>query len=490
MADATVAEPKGTDSTESTRPTKPDEAKYKIDLAEAEKKHAAAQKKFQDIRAKIDGTRPGKGGSGNDRYKELLDELKEIRAKQAEGKSARGAQQDKLSTAQDQEKKILAQLKDAQTRIGYKSADEIDRKIKQLDDEVSTGRMAIVDEKKNLAQISQLRKTKKGFPEIDSLQKQLDAKRAEVKEFKGISSNPENKALSTRYDTIQSELNDIKASREEVSKNMDSKRAERDAAHAAQQETFLATRAVKDNYYNQLRAFQTYDREQRDKRFEAQRKEKQAFLLEKREKLLAEKLEVAKEPAFLDEIRTAEGLIVYFDPSAAPKAATAGPGEFAASAQRSVNEEGFKGMKVVSKKEEEDFFPAAGGKKKGKKGGKKAAVAGEDSVPVASGKLNMNVGVIEQLGKLNVDPPSTQADVSNVVEKLQAKLEQWKKDQKTQTEKVCFVFLLGSLSISVTLAPFFHHIASSHATFHHIISPIPYLLPPVAPLPPQTTFLN
>lgn len=462
MADVVVAEPKGTNSTDSTRPTKPDEAKYKTDLAEAEKKHAAAQKKFQDIKAKIDGTRPGKAGSGNDRYKELLDELKEIRAKQAEGKSARGAQQDKLSAAQDQEKKILAQLKDAQTRIGYKSADEIDRKIKQLDDEVSTGRMAIVDEKKNLAQISQLRKTKKGFPEIDSLQKQLDTKRAEVKELKGISSNPENKALSTRYDTIQSELNDIKASREEVSKNMDSKRAERDAAHAAQQETFLATRAVKDNYYNQLRAFQTYDREQRDKRFEAQRKEKQAFLLEKREKLLAEKLEDAKEPAFLDEIRTAEGLIVYFDPSAAPKVTAAGPGEFAASAQRSVNEDGFKGMKVVSKKEEEDFFPAAGGKKKGKKGGKKAAVAGEDSAPVAPGKLNMNVGVIEQLGKLNVDPPSTQADVPTVVEKLQAKLEQWKKDQKTQTEKVCFAVLPVFLSISLTLAPFFHHITSHH----------------------------
>lgn len=458
MADPATVEPKGTDNTDSTRPTKPDEAKYKADLAEAEKKHTTAQKKFQDIKARIDGTRPGKGGPGNDRYKELLDELKEIRAKQAEGKSARGAQQDKLSTVQDQEKKILAQLKDAQTRIGYKNADEIDRKIKQLDDEVSTGRMAIVDEKKNLAQISQLRKTKKGFPEIDSLQKQLDAKRAEVKELKGISSNPENKALSTRYDVIQSELNDIKASREEVSKNMDSKRAERDAAHAAQQETFLATRAIKDNYYNQLRAFQTYDREQRERRFEAQRKEKQAFLLEKREKLLAEKLEEAKEPAFLDEIRTAEGLIVYFDPSSAPKATASGPGEFAASAQRSVNEDGFKGMKVVSKKEEEDFFPAAGGKKKGKKGGKKAAAAGDETAP-AAGKLNMNVGVIEQLGKLNVDPPSTQADVPTVIEKLKAKLEQWKKDQKSQTEKVRILsYLVSSLphffSLPLTWSPF------------------------------------
>src|ERR1700677_2581143 len=128
MADAATVEPKGADHPESSRPQKPDEAQYKADLAEAEKKHQAAQKKFNDIRAKIDGARPGKDTPGNSRYKELLDELKEIRAKQAEGKSSRAAQQDKLSTVQDQEKKILAQLKDAQTRIGYKNAEEIDRK--------------------------------------------------------------------------------------------------------------------------------------------------------------------------------------------------------------------------------------------------------------------------------------------------------------------------------------------------------------------------
>ena len=435
MADATTVESKAGDHTESSRPQKPDEAKYKADLAEAEKKHQAAQKKFNDIRAKIDGARPGKDTPGSSKYKELLDELKEIRAKQAEGKSSRVAQQDKLSTVQDQEKKILAQLKDAQTRIGYKNAEEIDRKIKQLDDEVSTGRMAIVDEKKNLAQISQLRKVKKGFPEIDSLQKQLDTKRAEVKDLKGIGSNPESKALSERYDVIQKELNDIKASREEVSKNMDSKRAEKDAAYAAQNEAYLAKKKIQDDYYGALRSFKTYDEEQRKKRREAQQKERQAYLLERREKVLAEKLEEAREPAFLDEIRTAEGLLVYFDPSFAPKTQAAGPGEFAASSQRTVEDSGFKGMKVM-KKEEEDFFPAAGGKKKGKKGGKGGAVP-DSSAPASAGKLNMNVGVIEQLGKVNIDPPMTQGDVPAVIEKLKSKLEQWKKDQKSQTEKVC-----------------------------------------------------
>jgi uncharacterized coiled-coil DUF342 family protein len=435
MADAATVEPKGADHPESSRPQKPDEAQYKADLAEAEKKHQAAQKKFNDIRAKIDGARPGKDTPGNSRYKELLDELKEIRAKQAEGKSSRAAQQDKLSTVQDQEKKILAQLKDAQTRIGYKNAEEIDRKIKQLDDEVSTGRMAIVDEKKNLAQISQLRKVKKGFPEIDSLQKQLDTKRAEIKDLKGVGANPESIALSERYDVIQTELNDIKASREEVSKNMDSRRAEKDAAYAAQNEAYLAKKKIQDDYFSARRAFQSYDEEQKKKRYEAQKKERQAYLLERREKQLAEKLEEAKEPAFLDEIRTAEGLVVYFDPSSAPKTQASGPGEFAASSQRTVDESGFKGMKVM-KKEEEDFFPAAGavGKRaKGKKG-VKGAPAPESSAPSA-GKLNMNVGVIEQMGKLNIDPPMTQGDVPGVIEKLKSKLEQWKKDQKSQTEK-------------------------------------------------------
>jgi len=64
------------------RPERPDDAKFKAELAEREKAHKAAQAEFTAVRAKIDNARPGKGGSQNDRWQQLVEEQKEIRAKQ------------------------------------------------------------------------------------------------------------------------------------------------------------------------------------------------------------------------------------------------------------------------------------------------------------------------------------------------------------------------------------------------------------------------
>ena len=105
--------------------------------------------------------------------------------------------------------------------------------------------------------------------------------------------------------------------------------------------------------------------------------------------------------------------------------------EMAASAQRTVDDSGIKGTRISKKDtEEESYFMGTGGKK-GKKGGKKGAAA-----PAAS-KFNLNIGVIEELAKVGVDAPSSQADVPATVEKLQEKLSFWKKDQARKTEEVC-----------------------------------------------------
>ena len=91
-------------------------------------------------------------------------------------------------------------------------------------------------------------------------------------------------------------------------------------------------------------------------------------------------------------------------------------------------------MKVVSKKDEEDYFVGSGGKK-GKKGGKKGGAAAS----VESTKFNMNVGIIEDFAKVKIDPPMNQSDVPASVEKLAAKITEWKKNQASKTEEVSFI---------------------------------------------------
>ncbi|KIV80326.1 hypothetical protein PV11_07834 [Exophiala sideris] len=410
------------------RPEKPDEAKYKADLAKAEKEHEAAQARFNASRAKLDSARPGKSTPANDRFKELVDEQKSIRSKQQEFKSAKAGQQDKYNQNDNLIKKLIAEQKDTRTRVGYKGADEIEAKINGLMKEVDSGHMKLVDEKKALAEVSSLRKHKKTMGGLDDLQKKIDEKKAENAELKKTFDSPETRALSQKYEDNQKELDDIKAAREDTNKNYDTLKAEREKLYQEQQETYSAIRKIKDEYYGQRKAYKAHEDQVYQQRRERQKAERDAYEKEKRRRIAEQKLEEAGEPAFLDQIRTAEGLIRHFDPSSSTGSEDKGPSQFAATAQRTVDETGFKGMKVV-KKEEEDFFAGSGGKKKGK-GKKGAAAAGPES-----GKLNMNIGIIEELAKVGIDPPSTQADVPGVVEKLKSKLEGWKKDQDSQTQK-------------------------------------------------------
>lgn len=373
----------------------------------------------------VDDLRSGRSGSGNDRWKELVDQQKEIRTKQQSNKSSRAGQQDKYNKNEAEIKALIAQQKDSRTRVGFKSVEELDAKIDSIMKQVDSGQMKLVDEKKALAEVTALRRQKKGFSGLDDLQKKIDDKKNENAELKKTFDNAESRALAQTYENNQKELDDIKAAREGNNKNFETLKAEREKLYAEQQVKFQAIRKIKDDYYAQKKAHKEHEDQVYQQRRERQRAERDAFEKEKRRKVAEAKLEEASEPAFLDEIRTAEGLLRHFDPTYGASEGDKGPGEFAASAQRTIDESGFKGMKVM-KKEEEEFFVGGGGKKRGK--GKKTAAAEPT-------KFNMNIGVIEELSKVGVEPPSTQADVPAVVEKLKEKVDAWKRDQKSQTEK-------------------------------------------------------
>jgi hypothetical protein len=94
-------------------------------------------------------------------------------------------------------------------------------------------------------------------------------------------------------------------------------------------------------------------------------------------------------------------------------------------------------MKVL-KKEEDDYFVGTGGKK-GKKGKKGSANGSPAPSTPAEAKFNMNVGIIEDFAKVKIDPPMNQSDVPAVVEKLAAKITEWKKDQASKTEEVRYL---------------------------------------------------
>ena len=369
-----------------------------------------------------------------------------IRQKQSGFKSSRGSTQDKISSLDAQLKSRMAEQKTARARVSFKNVEEVDREISRLEKQVDAGTMKLVEEKKALAEVSSLRKQRKGFAGFDEAQKGIDDVKTQISELRKTLDNPEAKALSERYSEITKELDGIKAEQDEAYKSINSLREDRIKHHAEQQEKKSVVRDIKDQFHKARVAYRDYEQEQWRQRQERQKAEREAYQKEKRRKIADKKLEEASEPAFMDEIITAEGLIHYFDPSApAASKSLRGPSGFAAEAQRTIDSSGIKGIKVSKKDEREEMYFQGTGGKKGKKGRKGNGDASPAPSTPTEGKFNLSIGVIEELGKVDVEPPMNQSDVPSVVEKLKSKLEKWKTDQDIKTKEVSFVIFNPSV---------------------------------------------
>ena len=387
------------------------------------------------IKAKIELAQPNKNKDSQNptqkRRAELIAQANEIRQKQAGGKNARTSKLDQIKRLDDQLRSRIAEQKTARAKVPFKSTEEVDREIARLEAQVNGGMMKLVDEKKALAEISSLRKTRKNFSQFDDAQKQIDDLRSKIKEIKDSMDDPEAKALSEQYTKIQTELDAIKAEQDEAYKSLSTLRDERTKLQAEQNEKFQAVRKLKDEYHTARKAFAEYEKERRAKERERHQAERDRIAKERRMERAQKMLAEASDPAYLEEIRRANSLLHFFDPThvaekSAPLLANKGLG---AEAQRKVDESGIKGTKLVSKKDrEEDFFAPA---KKGKKGKKAHAE------PVSK-TFQVPPSVIEDCAFVGVDPPMSPADVPAVTEKVKAKLENWKKEQPEQTKRVSF----------------------------------------------------
>ena len=300
--------------------------------------------------------------------------------------------------------------------------------------------MKLVDEKKALAEISSLRRQRKGFAGFEQAEKGIADVKAQISELKKALDNPEAKALSQKYEETAEELDSIKAEQDSAYKSLNKYRDERTKIHADLQQAYSTLKEVKDTYYKDLRAYKEYESKQYRIRQERKKAENEAYHKEKRKNAAKAKLEEASQPAYLDEIKTAGGLIRYFDPSSFdPEKPLRGPSGFAAEAQRKVENSDFKGTRISKKDEqEENYFLGTGGKKGRRKGGNKrdGASPAPPGTPTTEGKFNLSIGVIKELSKVGVEPPMNQAGIPAVVEKLKEKREEWKKDEERKTKEV------------------------------------------------------
>lgn len=415
-----------------TKPEKPDEKAYKAKLKIAEKEHSDSIAKLNIIKNKLESATPSSSDSPlAKRRTELINQLKEIREKQSTGKSGRNKILDQIKREDVYIKELLSQQKTARTRLNFKSAEDLEREINRLHEQINTGNMKIVDEKKALDTISLLHKQRKNFSGFEESQKIIDSKKILIKQLRDQLDDPESKSLSEEYNKIQAELDAVKAEQDEIYKNINNLRDEKKALQNDQQAKYLAMKEIKDNYYEQNRAVQKWEYEARQKARERKKAEEERHQQEKKKARAQQILAEASEKAFMEEIRRAQSLLHFLDPSyfsgKPPPLQTAS--KLHAVPMRQVTAPDIKGIRIVKKEEEEDYFPGTGGKK-GKRAKKMAAK--ENSI---SAKFSCPPAVMEDCAFMGIDPPMSSSDIAAVKEKVLAKLNFWKANQDVETEK-------------------------------------------------------
>lgn len=285
--------------------------------------------------------------------------------------------------------------------------------------------MKVADEKRALAEISQLKRNRRTVEGFQAEQDAIDADRAAADELRKQLDDPERKAMSDKYDAIQAELDELKKdaeqSQEARNKLFDERTAlqgQLDTLYNLKRESAQRYRDANDKFYAKLQE----DRARRAERARAQREaEEQA-----KKKELADRLrEEADVPAFQAQIEDCQTLIDYFSgKSSAPptlssekqKVGVAGVPELEI---RKV--EGLADGVVVRKKkgEDEEAYFVGGKGKKGKKGGKPAPAA--EPAESTGDKLNVPLPTLSALLSLSIPPPTSTADVPRVVEDLKTK---------------------------------------------------------------------
>jgi hypothetical protein len=346
--------------------------------------------------------------------------------------------------------------------------------------------MKLVDEKKALQEISNLKRSRRTLEASGSVDDAISADKARIDDLKKLLDDPEAKKVSDRFDELKKEMDGLRdegnKAYEEKNKLYD-QRTELSAQLVraylynidllmirmpcmAESETLpkatdrLATSESRRRektrananirYYAKVQA----DRQARQDRYKAEKAKEDAS---RREEDIIRMREEAKVPAYQAEIEDTAVLVNWFKgkygggevptTNAAKSTTTTSTLEGVKEHEIRQVDSDFKGMTLKKKGDDEELsgFFGGGGKSK-KKGGRKGGAAGASgsqtplSTEAAGGAVNLPMSLLTALLSLGIPPPSGKDDISRVISDLETK-KAWFEANSASKTKVRFIHL-------------------------------------------------
>ncbi|WVW86720.1 hypothetical protein I302_108774 [Kwoniella bestiolae CBS 10118] len=419
---------------------KPDQSKYNAEQEELNKQIAEVKVKLDAIRSRISLTQAPQGG---DRRSEIKAEMDSLRGDQAKFKGDRNRLFDEMKKYQEALAKKIKDVQGQKGKVSYRTTGEIDERISSLEKQIESGSLKLIDEKKSLAEITSLRRSRKVLESTGSVDDAIAADKTKIDELKKQLDDPEAKKVNERFDALKKEMDGLRAegdkAYEERGRLFDERNKlskEMDELYEKKRQSAQGHREANDKYYAKVQA----DRQARQERFKAEKAKEDAA---RRNEEITRLREEAKAPAFTSEIDDCGVLIGWFKGkygSGEVPSTHAGDkvneekvleGVKALEIRKVDSEDAFKGMTLKKKDADEElggFFGGGGKSKKGKKGGnnKKSGAAtpaseGTSTPSAGAGAVNLPMSLLSALLSLGIPPPSGKEDVQRTVEDLETK---------------------------------------------------------------------
>lgn len=304
---------------------------------------------------------------------------------------------------------------------------------RHLDKQVDSGTLKLGDEKRALAEISQLKRSRRIVEGFQAEQESIESDRARADELRKQLDDPEAKAASERYDQLKAELDELKKEGDELAANRNKLFDERnkhsadlDILYNRKRESAQRFREANDKYFTKVN-------EERARRAERAKAQRAAEEEEKKKEIAEEIRERAEAPAYQTQIEDCQTLVDYFSGKTTTSTLSTEREEKAVEGVpkleiRKVEAAPAEGLVARKKKseDEDNYFVAKSRKnQKGQKGPKStlAPVAESHAGDASSsqGQLHVPLPTLSALLSLSITPPTSTADVPRVVEDLKAK---------------------------------------------------------------------
>lgn len=380
--------------------------------------------------------------SFSSKRQEIRQQLDQIREKQKGIDMEKQKILEKIKEASQAREKSIETVQTMKAKMPYKTTDEVERAIKDLEKQVEARASSLLEEKRLLNEISNLKKIKRSVLDFKDKLEELDkGKQASSdlrKDLKVL--DDQAKILKTEADRFVQDLNVIKKQQEQEYKQFSDKFQKRkgilqalDVEHEKLHKLIGEIRKKSEDYMKKVR-------EERTKRMESHRAKKEKFDEEHRLAELERVKELRLIPPFIEEILKCNALLLYLAPfgkmMSSTNSSTSSPSLETTTTTTKVSDESLttiEGVEKILKKksnrdtEEDSVYSILGGGKKKEKKSKKPSSKNET--------LRHPLSVMDEFLKISVNPPATTSDVPRAINELQSKRDHFQSEQKRIMEE-------------------------------------------------------